>query len=539
MLIHWKDRTLDVQTYDEEFLWHSEVIDVEMLFKENSDLWLKIRKGSDKNLESAINIALKNTYIDIRFLTVCSILANIDDVPRVKPYIDALLEEKRIHSTGTIDTQVKSINQASQLLGVYIRHKKFQSGGIESYSGWQAKLLENFNRKFSQKMVSGRMYLGWHNVSIDDEFIQLIVPYSSSKWKLSKSWLEILKSNIYSFANREEMIRIFRVLIDIAQKKSEYKLLSPDITSEETSNYRKNFVESMEGLIDEIEQINNSHIINSDIDKTILSEMAKVASNDFIAGKTKFPLNMFNAIKKDRVGLIINNQVITRGFEKSYIMSEDRPEIYNLVESYGEVIADYLKDIVLRKVVLTDLTDDKCFDSLENMLFYILNYTKTSDNILLCHPSLCTLILDLYKDEQKRENFQITKSYSEDYFCKIGDCKVYNHSFDIVNSCILTTKDKFKTLTIEDFEDGNIFNVSFNENEKDKTKGDLSFDYKLDIETDKILLFIKLNLVLEDIKIDEEAIEEHITDVIQEELEESKVLSKLNTVFSFFSKHRR
>src|SRR5699024_182092 len=136
----------------------------------DTDLWLKIRKGSDKNLESAINIALKNAYIDTRFLTVCSMLANSDDVPRIKPYIDALLEEKRLHSTGTIDTQVKSINQASKLLGVYIRHKKFHSGGVESYSGWQAKLIESFSRKFSQKMVSGRMYAGWYNVSIDNEF---------------------------------------------------------------------------------------------------------------------------------------------------------------------------------------------------------------------------------------------------------------------------------------------------------------------------------------------------------------------------------
>ena len=68
MLIHWKNRTLDVQTYNEEYLWHSEVIDIEMLSKDNFDLWSKIRKGKDENVESAINIALKNAYIDIRFL---------------------------------------------------------------------------------------------------------------------------------------------------------------------------------------------------------------------------------------------------------------------------------------------------------------------------------------------------------------------------------------------------------------------------------------------------------------------------------------
>ena len=118
MLIHWRDRTLDVQTYNEEYLWHSEVIDIEMLSKDNFDLWFKIRKGKDENVESTINIAMKNTYVDIRFLTVCSILANSDNVPRVKPYIDALLEEKRIYPTGTIDTQVESMSYAEETVQV-------------------------------------------------------------------------------------------------------------------------------------------------------------------------------------------------------------------------------------------------------------------------------------------------------------------------------------------------------------------------------------------------------------------------------------
>lgn len=538
MLIHWRDRTLDVQTYNEEYLWHSEVIDIEMLFKENSDLWFKIRKGSDKSLDSAINIALKNAYIDIRFLTVCSILANSDDVPRVKPYIDAILKEERIHSTGTIDTQVKNINQASQLLGIYIRYKKFHLGGIDSYSEWQVQLIENFNRKFSQKMVSGRMYAGWLNISIDNEFIQLIVSYSSRKWKLSKSWLNILKSDIYSFSNREDMTRNFRALIDIAQRTSEYKLLSAEITPEQIVNYRKNFVESMEELINEINQINNSHIINSDVDKTILSEMSKAASNYFTADETKFPLNMFDEIKRDGIKLISNNQVITRDFEKSYIMIEDRPSIHNLVETYSEGIAGNLSNVILRKIVINKPTSYESFNSLEDMLFSILNTAEISHTVLLCHSSLCALIFDLYKDEQKREQFQITRIYSEDYSYKIGDCEVYDHSFDIVNSCVLTTKDRFKALIIENFDDDNIISVSFNENKIDKTKGDLSFDYKLDIETDENQPFIKLSLFLANIEIDKEG-EEDINDVIQEELNENKVLSKINRFLKFFPAYLR
>lgn len=304
MLINWKNKTLDVQTYNEEYLWHSEVIDIELLLQENTNFWSKIRKGNNENLESAIKIALKNAYIDIRLLTVCSILANSDDVPRVRPYIYALLEEKSIYPTGTIDTQVKSISQASQLIGIYIRHKKYYLSGKESFFNWQTKLLEGYNHKFSQKMVSGRIYSGWYNVNIDQEVVQLIVSYSLTKWKISRDWFNILKSNIYSFSNREDMIRSFKALIEIAQKTSEYKLLSSEITSEEVLNYRTNFVESMEELINEIKQINNSQIISSDIDKTMLSEMAKVASNDFIANKTKFPINMFDEIRKEKAGLI-------------------------------------------------------------------------------------------------------------------------------------------------------------------------------------------------------------------------------------------
>ena len=539
MLIHWRDRTLDIQTYDEEYLWHSEVIDIEILSKENTELWSKITKGSDKSLDSAIYIALKNAYVDTRFLTVCSILANSDNIQKVKPYIDAILKEERIHSTGTIDTQIKSIEGASQLLGVYIRHKKFHSGGIENHFGWQAKLIESFSRKFSQKMVTGRMYAGWYNVNIDQEVVQLIVSYSLTKWKISRDWFNILKSNIYSFSNREDMIRSFKALIEIAQKTSEYKLLSSEITSEEVLNYRTNFVESMEELINEIEQINNSHIINSNVDKAVLSEIAKVTSSEFIANEKKFPLNMFDVINKNGIGLISNNRIVTENFEKSHIMTDDRHNIHNMVESYGEVIVDYLKNVVLNRTVLTSLTDEQCFDSLEAMLWYILNYTETSDNFLLCHSSLCTLIFNLYKDEQKRKEFQITKSYSTDYFCKIGDCKVYNNSFGIINSCVLTTKNKFKALTLEGFEDGNIVNISFDENEKDKIKGDLSFDYKLDIETDKNKPFIRLSLASENIESDEEAVEEPIDDNHQEELNENKVLSKINRFLKFFPKYRR
>ncbi|MGM8885003.1 hypothetical protein ACS8FD_03580 [Psychrobacter sp. 1U2] len=540
MLIHWKNRTLDVQTYNEEHLWHSGVIDIEMIFNGDTDLWLKIRKGSDKNLESAINIALKNAYIDTRFLIVCSMLANSENILRVKPYIYALLEEKRIHPTGTHDIKVRSINQASQLLGVYIRHKKFHSGGVESYSGWQAKLTESFSRKFSQKMVSGRIYAGWYNVSIDNEFVQLIVSYSSAKWKISGDWFDVLKSNVYSFSNRKDMIRSFKALIEIAQKTSEYKLLFSETTTDKVMNYRTNFIESMEELIYEIEQINNNYIINSDIDKIMLSEIAKVASNDFIANEAKFPLNIFDEIKKEKAGLISSNRVIQENFEKSYIMSEDGPEIHNMVDSCGEMISDYLRNIVLNTVVRTNVTDELCFESLESLLFYISNETKMPDAVLLCHQSISELIFDLLsEDEQKVEQFKITKIYSEEYFCKIGDCEVYKDSFNIVNSCILTTKDRFKDLVLQDFEDDNIVNVVFDENEQDKTKGDLSFDYKLDIETDENKSFIKLNLIPENIESDEEVVEEHIDDINQEELNEDKTLSRLDRVFKFISAYRR
>ncbi|QCB31700.1 MULTISPECIES: hypothetical protein [Psychrobacter] len=540
MLIHWKNRTLDVQTYKEEYSWHSGVIDIEMLFKENSDLWIKIRKGKDENVESAINIALKNAYVDIRFLTVCCILANSDDVPRVKPYIDALLEEKRVYPTGTSDTIVKSIDQASQLLGIYIRHKKFHLGGIESEFNWQKNLLEKYNNKFSQKMVSGRMYAGQRNVSIDNEFIQLIISYSSSKWKLSRDWLNIFKSDIYSFSNREKMTHNFRTLIDTAQRTSEYKLLSAEMVPEKVVSYRKNFVESMEELIKEIEYINNNHIVNSDVDKTMLSEIAKVASNDFIANETKSPLNMFDEIRRNGVGLIIHNQIVTRDFKKSYIMSQDSPPIHNLVEGLGEEVSGDLRNAILRKIVVNIPTSYESFDSLEDMLFYILNEIKMPDAVLLCHKSISDLIFDLLnEDEQKLERLQVTKYYSEEYFCKIGDCEVYDCSFNILNSCILTTKDRFKALIIEDFEDGNIVNVVFNENEQDKTKGDLSFDYKLDIETDKTRPFIKLSLVPENIENDEEAVEEHTADIPQEELDGNKVLSKINRFLKFLPTYRR
>ncbi|WP_352259191.1 hypothetical protein [Psychrobacter sp. TB55-MNA-CIBAN-0194] len=540
MLVHWKSGILKEGFYNEKKSWHSKVIDIEMLFEENADLWFKIRRGNVENLDFAIKTALKNAYVDIRFLTVCSILANSDDVLRVKPYIDALLQENRIYPTGTSNTKVEGISQANQVLGIYIRCKKFHLGGIDIDSEWQVRLIENSNRKFSQKMVSGRTYAGRHNVSIDKEFIQLIVSYSSNKWKLSGDWLNTLKSDIYSFSNREDMTRNFRGLIDIAQKTSKYKLLSSEKTHEEVVKYRTNFVESMEELIDEIEKINNSHVINSGVDKKVLYEMAKVASNDFIAYETKFPLNIFGAINRDGVELISNNQVSVRDFEKSYIMSDDRPSIHSSVEGYGEGIANNLRNVILRKIFINKPTSCELFDSLEDMLFFILNEIKTPDAVLLCHQSISDLIFDLLnEDEQKLEILQITKNYSENYICRIGDCEVYSNSFDILDSCILTTKNRFKALVIEDFEDGNVVNVVFNENEQDKTKGNLSFDYKLDIETDKTIPFIKLSLTPKNIESDEEAVEEHTDNVIQEELHENKVPLKINRFLKFLSTYRR
>ncbi|MFZ2554107.1 hypothetical protein, partial [Psychrobacter urativorans] len=85
----------------------------------------------------------------------------------------------------------------------------------------------------------------------------------------------------------------------------------------------------------------------------------------------------------------------------------------------------------------------------------------------------------------------------------------------------------------------NIVNVVFDENEQDKTKGNLSFDYKLDIEIDETIPFIKLSLAPKNIESDEEAVEEHIDEVIQEELHENKVPSKINRFLKFLSTYRR
>lgn len=494
MLNNWLEAFSSREYLNDEYNWNTNLINFFLLDQEkNNKFWLSILNGSSFSNNSAHELAFKNLQVDLRILTACLILKYKNKLEKedAKKYIMALLKGNRFHLTGTIIKETKTILNAGDLLGIFIRQRDYPFYGTSSYGNWLNEIVENLNDTFKERIISGRIYMGEviSIYSLNIYFVELALSLSKSKWNLPRKWYSSIFSSFY---RHQDIDSIISDLNSWKQIVNAHFNDSYNFTLIENADYnflKDNFMHSIELVMSQLKYQNDQRIIDANIDEDRLIEMEILSSHIFTAQDNKFfPLSLFKDIQQvssipDQQAsgsLSINNyqkQYIAEGIEVSHVSNEE--------EWIKDAVQNNVKNTILTKVMNLSETFDRSFNSVDDLLNVVLSVSQSISNPILFvgDSELKKYLRKLqWGNKDTLANFITFKNNpANEYICNIGSCETFSIPFTDMSYCILTSKDIFDKLIAYKNKNGNIVQTIFELSEPDLLEGKLIFKYWLDL----------------------------------------------------------
>lgn len=495
MLNNWIEKLLAGEDDNglAEFTWKSELITHNiMLYEPNSRSWLEVLNGTEYNFKAAYIISLNNAAFDLRVLTACYILLkpNIRDNKTLIDYVRALLNGVPIHPTGAFLGRRKSITNAGELLGTYIRHRDYPNDGSQSYSTWLAKVLDSFNRVNEKRRVSGRIYSGWGRndpKSMNPAYVEIAVSLSKSEWKLSSRWLDLIFSDMFRHMDRESIIRDLNDWLTTSDNIEDPSLVSKN----EYDNNLPFFKKSIEWIIENINKRQDEIISNSDIDEERLTDFG-VSCSTFIYKLDNFnifPLSLFRKVSQEGEQksenlktLNISNYkkvYISKGVEANRAINED--------EWLKEASQKTVKENILKALFGYEVTDSKIYSDVESFVIELHEMIRGLDNPVLftADDNLFRILFEARYNQELAEQLGVTfyDGYGGSYICHLGRVIVYKINLPRIDYSLLTSEDVFETIEFSEISPKQIFKLEYIEGENDnKNIGTLSLQYWMDVE---------------------------------------------------------
>ncbi|MGS0827707.1 hypothetical protein ACVBIO_18050 [Shewanella sp. 0m-8] len=488
MLNNWFDK-LSVDNYGhgyEEYAWHSELVTHGMLF-ENFDgpSWITALNGNEFKLQPAFNIALMNAAFDLRIITACYILLkpNLNDDDRIRQYIRALISGASIHPTGSIGGRTKSVSNANDILGAYIRHRDYPNYDGSTYGSWLSKVLESFGRVNEKRRVSGRTYSGWgrnNPHSMNSAYVEITVSFSKSRWQLERKWFDIIFSDAFRHQDQKSLVRDLEDWLKLSDEVKEPFLIS----REEFDSNLDNFKFSVQQIIEQINQQQNDIVKDAEIDEDILTKFGLICSEAFTDEdhNLEFPMNLFKSVSFNATPVDKNLCTLNiQGYLKEKVAkSIDTNRAINEKDWLKESTERNIKLNILRKLLRYNVSDSKIYANVEDN---IIDISELSKNIL--NPVLFSGGLELKRflrqakyTQNLSDKFDISfvDGFGRNYICHIGNIIVYNISFSDVNFSLLTTKDLFESIEIGEVMKRQFVKVNYEPSENENI-GKLSIKY--------------------------------------------------------------
>ncbi|WP_180170065.1 hypothetical protein [Acinetobacter sp. YH12027] len=494
MLNNWLEGFSSREYLNDEYNWNMNLINFFLLNQEKDNkFWLPILNGSIFSINSAYELAFQNLQIDLRILTACFILRYKNKLKKndAKKYITALLKGDRFHLTSTVLKETKTISNAGEVLGIFIRQRDYPFYGHSSYGDWLNTTVETLNDIFKERIISGRVYMGEvasiYNLKI--YFVELALSLSISKWDLPRKWYSSIFSSFY---RHQDIDSIIADLNSWKQIINAHFNESHNFTLIENADYnllKDNFMHSIDLVISQLQYQNDQRIIDAEIDRERLIEMEILSSHIFTAENNQFfPLSLFKDIQQvssipDQQAsgsLSINNyqkQYIAKGIEVSHVSNEE--------EWIKDAVQNNVKNTILAKVMNLSETFDRSFNSIDDLLNVVLSVSQSmpSPIFFVGDPELKKYLRKLqWENKDHLANFITFKNnQASEYICNIGSCETFSTPFTDMSYCILTSKDIFDKLIAYKNENGNVVQTIFELIEPDQLEGKLIFKYWLDL----------------------------------------------------------
>ncbi|EHY9846875.1 hypothetical protein CGT72_12190 [Vibrio cholerae] len=505
MLNNWCEK-LSVRDYGhglEEYRWHSELVTHDMLLKSLDDKnWIVILNGHQFNLKSAFNIAFENAAFDLRVITACYMLLkpNLNDNERIRQYIKALLSNAAIHPTGAIGRRTKSISNASDVVGTYIRHRDYPNYGSGSYGSWISKVLESFGRVNEKRRVSGRIYSGWGRndvQSMNIAYVEIAVSFSNSQWQLGRKWFDIIFSDAFRYQDQQSLVRDLQEWLRLVDEIKDPFLIS----KEQFDSNLDNFKTSIQQVIDQLNQRQNQLVAEADIDEDLLTKFGIACSKAFMGedANFEFPINLFKSVG-------FNGNPVEETLYKLNIQGYPKENIAKNIEANRAVNEEsWLKEStrnnvevnILRKLLQYKTSDSKVYTNAENNIFDISNLTKDITNPVLFSGSseLNQLLREARYKPEIANKFDISfiDGFGNNYICNLGDIIVYSLHFSDVNFSLLTTRDLFESIVFGKVMDNQFVEVNYVPSQNENV-GELSINYWMKVDLVEELPCIKTEI---------------------------------------------
>lgn len=507
MLINWLEKLSRDDHWNAEYSWRSVLINHYFLPMEStSDTWQSILRGYDYDYSAAFDISFKNAHVDLRVITACYMLLKPgDDQPDLlAKYVKALLSGSRIHPSGSVGQSRHNISNAGELLGAYIRHRDYRYYGEGAYGTWLSSILESFGRIYEERRVSGRIYSGWganDPRSMNRAYVEIAISMSGTLWKLPNDWEEALFSGFFRHMDQRSIISDLNDWIKIANEDHDYLLVDP--SSLET--FKNNFIESAEGIIQEISDAQSQLVADAEIDRERLVKFG-VASSAILSdkGDPEFPLVLFEHFDRD-ADLDDNSSfgVNIVDYAKERVASGiDTNRAVNEESWMADCISEDLKINVLRSLLKYPQSASYEYTDIDSTLSDIRNISESMACPVLFVGSQklkSTLRRSSYEPEiADRYDISRRDGFDKEYICHVGNCEVYSLRFSDVDYCLLTSKELFDSVSFRRIADDQYVDVDFELNKSSDTLGKLILKYWMRVNLTENTPCIKLELVIED-----------------------------------------
>lgn len=494
MLNNWYEK-LSIREHSqglEEYRWHSELVSHDMLLKDSGEkIWITALNDSEFFLQPAFNIAMNNASFDLRVITACYVLLkpDLNGNEQIKQYIKALLSCTPIHPTGAIGGRAKSVSNASNIIGAYIRHRDYSNYGEGAYGAWLSKVLDSFGRVNEKRRVSGRIYSGWGRNdphSMNRAYVEIAVSLSNNQWQLEQKWYDIIFSDAFRHQDQASLVRDLQDWIRLSEDIEE-----PILTTKENLRTNvSNFKNSIQQVIDRINQRQNALVAQAEIDEELLTRFGLTCSQAIFgdAKDPEFPINLFSSASfngnTDESNLFKIN--IQKYLKEKVAKNIETNRAINEEDWLRQSTKDNVRVNILRKVLWYKNTDEKVYSSAENNILDLAELAKDINNPVLFsgNMDLNRFLREARYRHELADKFDISfiDGFGKNYICHVGNVIVFSIRFSDVNFSLLTTKDIFESIEFGKVADRQFVEVKYEASEDDNNVGVLSLNYWMNIK---------------------------------------------------------
>lgn len=492
MLINWSNKFTNIRKQFYIYGWHGDILTPDLLVELTDDLRSKITEGSDFDECEAATLSLINYWMDIRCILASYIIVSgaYEKNEQIRECLKAIIGCSRLKPSGEQEDSTYSIMSSRDLMGIYLR----QYGTWDAQNYYKERLEEYTNALSGIQepaWVSGRVY-SWIGTTRERYLPRFFAIYgiglSKKEFSLTEKWKGFLST--CSVVEIENLISELNSLKTDSEDVLAHASNIFEIDLKEVFNRKEVFEESIRKIIDYLNGSVEDAILDSEVDEEILRGYGIYASKDvFSKHKGPSPLNMFKEILFDR-NLEVNLSTLKFvDFSKSNVgKGLEINRAINEEEWLNSLMRQRVQADIFHQLI--KLTDWDTYEpsSVESGLRKIVADGKKiigqgKAPILFVGPWSVYKKIDASKwnytlqSEKLPYEIRVESGMGDSYICHMDEIEVHRLPFSKSSNCLLISKEKMVEAKVAEFEEGRFVDVTFEEDEDNKTIGTLSLTY--------------------------------------------------------------